>query len=224
LYNSFFKNWLIRDLVILMEDKEPHRVHQDVVCRQSEYFARLRNQKWKADNVSYHNFNPTEPRVVLKCDPRVLTAMVDFMYGYSYDNSSSIGTPRILFAARVYLAAKEYGMPRFKDAVTLTLAMFANVDWDIPEFSSIITEVYAITTKADKALRGPLLKTCYEYSSYFEEKEDFRQVQAECEEFRTDLDSFSVDRASTQGHAFVALLCYPHARMSFSRMARRTYF
>lgn len=211
--HSFFEKWLLPDLVILVKGQEPRRAHQDVVCYQSEFFARLRKQDWKADNVSYLPHHPKKPRIVLKGNPRVLQVMVDFMYGFTFDSEieqkpGGTGTPLMLFAARVYLAAKEYGIATLKDAVTLRFAMLANRDWDIPEFPSIIEEVYANTTKADKALRGPLLKSCYEHSRNYEKNEDFRRVHDKCEEFHTDLDSYSDNRVRSEDIAYVAIFCH----------------
>lgn len=184
--HSFFEKQLLPDLVIFVKGSEPHRVHQDVVCYQSEYFARLRKQDWKVHDVSYLPHHPEEPRIVLQGDPRVLEVMVDFMYGFTFDSEieqkpGSTETPFILFAARVYLAAKEYEIANLKDAATLMFAILVNRDWDIPEFPSIIEEVYANTTKANKALLGPLLKSCHEHSRGYERKEDFCRVYAGCE-------------------------------------------
>ncbi|THD00147.1 hypothetical protein EYZ11_000338 [Aspergillus tanneri] len=127
---EYFNNPRFSDLTILSGDQKFY-VHKVLVCAYSEYFSLLFDGDWN----------------LYEDDPQAVKAMLQFMYGIGYMRGDD------LLAASVYVVSDKYLVPKVKEHALEKFYLGMKYPVGLNSLPSVITRVYAMTTKIHQELR-----------------------------------------------------------------------
>ncbi|PGH11332.1 hypothetical protein AJ79_04948 [Helicocarpus griseus UAMH5409] len=182
--HRYYQSGKFSDLTIKAAGRE-FRAHRLVICGQSEYFSRLFRANWKETVEDLIDFTKDYPRVV--------EALVRFMYGLDYDNcdneeleDGSRGILPLILHVRVYAAAEKYGIPLLNKVATKKfLRTCTSVDKE--DLHLIIPEVYTNTPSTDRGLRDLVTRASKAFMGSFSKMPDFVNALRQHEGFLVDI-------------------------------------
>lgn len=123
-------------------------------------------------------------------DPRAVKAMINFLYGFGYNNSRSVhgrmSTPMIL-DAHVYEVADKYGIESLRSQARGAFYSSIMSDWDSNDFSDGITELYSTPAVVNKSLRMGLVAIIKGRIDSLIVKDDFVEVLENVPVFAADM-------------------------------------
>lgn len=115
--------------------------------------------------------------------------MIFFFYGFDWSSPSfdrgDLSYPVLL--VMLYQLADKYAIPLLKKQSKNFFEKHIKVIWIGSDFLLAIAEAYQRTIKSDRALRGPIVKTCLEHLKVLKQKEDFKKILEEVDGFAADL-------------------------------------
>ncbi|KAI9036230.1 BTB/POZ domain-containing protein [Aspergillus affinis] len=167
-------------MTIVTKNRE-FKVHKVIVCGQSGAFSHaLRNDWMEAKTATVD---------LAEDDPTTIEAMIHFMYGINYENSSSDhdrGFP-MLFNIRVYQVGDKYDVPKLKSQARENFINALEKNSKIDDLPLAIADAYQKTVSTDRGLRDPILSTTLCHIDALLENESFKQVLQETSNFAVDL-------------------------------------
>ncbi|KKA23988.1 BTB/POZ domain-containing protein [Rasamsonia emersonii CBS 393.64] len=202
---DFFHSSEYSDLVIETSDNQVFKVHKLVICGQSEVFAGMFNREWKESTTNTIKLHDD--------DPRVVEAMIHFLYGIDYDDSgsssnssssedSSQSSP--LFNVKVYGIADKYGIETLQLRAQEKFAAAIRTGWKQDEFAHAIVEAYTKTSAAtDKKsiLRKVIVEVAKEHIESLMEMDEFVNALEDVGGFGADLIHALVGGTTNSGRA-----------------------
>lgn len=127
-------------------------------------------------------------------DPRVVEAMLQFMYMFEYNGSDQGRISPMLFNVRVYSLADKYGVSALKLRAKEKFEAAAKACWDLDDFPHVISEVYRSTPPTDRGLRDIVVRVAHEHIDVLSQKSSFRRALGETAGFAADVNHHLVRR------------------------------
>ncbi|GAD94933.1 BTB/POZ domain protein [Paecilomyces variotii No. 5] len=177
---KFYNSSTFSDFTIATKGQE-FKVHKLIVCSQSGYFARFFERDWK---------EVTENVIRLdEDDPRAVEAMINFMYGFTYDNSGSEHgrVSPMLFNIRVYQIATKFDIPKLKNEAQGNFNNAIKKCWEMDDFPTAIEDAYEPTTSADRGLRDAVVTVSVNHIDHLLKKDNFKGGLSKTTGFAADI-------------------------------------
>ncbi|KAK5710260.1 hypothetical protein LTR17_019030 [Elasticomyces elasticus] len=145
---SAFLNPKHSDLIIRCAD-DRWTVHKVIVCAQSPVLAKACEGRFK---------EAEEGLITLQeDDPRVVEAMLQFIYTLDFDDSCHdvdvVEMPAIVFNVNVHIAADKYDIPALRKLTASKFHAYALTKWDTAGFAEAAALVFDAGTAVEESLR-----------------------------------------------------------------------
>ncbi|XEV05327.1 hypothetical protein FSHL1_010614 [Fusarium sambucinum] len=147
---KYFNNKTLSDVVVRCGSQE-FAVHKLVLFSHSEYFVKQLTGPWKE---SHEN-----TIVITDFHADVVEAMLYFLYHFDY----KVPTNAIIFNARVYGIADNYGLDSLRDLAKDRFHTAIAADWKETEYVDVIRIVYTSTPPRDHDLRDAIIQVFVPY-------------------------------------------------------------
>ncbi|KAK2616715.1 hypothetical protein QQS21_000327 [Conoideocrella luteorostrata] len=166
----------LSDVVIVCAN-ETMKAHRVILATHSSYFEKALSGNWVESSSN---------RIEIKdFDPRVIEAMLRFMYSFDYNNDSGISS--MIYDAQVYQAADKYDVPGLKKLAQKKFKSAISTGWSSDDFPEAINVAYDSTPPADKGLRDLIIATSCKHINELLKNELFRGLLRETPDFAADL-------------------------------------
>lgn len=114
-------------------------------------------------------------------DPRLVEAMISFMYNLEYEiceNKLEVDheASAMLFDVHMYQMADKYEIPSLKEVSMNGFRSLATRYWNLRLFSHAIVEVYSTTPRQDRGLRNIVIEISNQHRYDLSKREDFLEA------------------------------------------------
>ena len=122
-------------------------------------------------------------------DVSAVEAMLQFMYTFDYDASSSAENTSspMVFNVKVYSIADKYDVPALKSQAKQKFKTTVETCWDMDDFPYAVAQVYNSTPSVDRGLRDVVVAVACKHTSQLLSKQGFRDVLEDTVGFASDI-------------------------------------
>ncbi|CEI68464.1 unnamed protein product [Fusarium venenatum] len=171
---KYFNNKTLSDVVVRCSSQE-FAVHKLVLFSHSEYFVKQLSGPWKESQEN--------AIVITEFHADVVEAMLYFLYHLDY----KVPTNAMIFNARMYEIADNYGLDSLKNLAKDKFRTAIEADWNEAEYVDAISIVYTSTPPQDHDLRESVVDISMEHMNELIGHGDFKSALEANPEFAIDI-------------------------------------